>query len=107
MSASLLLQLVKPELSLAEKYDYMYAFFKEMAGGEYVGFNNSVFLSERDTADRNFALAHFLRENGCFPPGEVNIQTILDCYFQASPNLWWKCIGLYSASNVSKVQARP
>lgn len=53
-----------------------------MAGGEYLGFNNSVFLSERDTADRNFALAYFLRENMCFPPGDVNITNILDFYFQ-------------------------
>ena len=53
-----------------------------MAGGEYLGFNNSVFLSERDTADRNFALAYFLRENMCFPPGDVNITNVLDFYFQ-------------------------
>ena len=26
-----------------------------------------VFLSERDTADRNHALAYFMRENKCFP----------------------------------------
>ena len=55
-----------------------------MAGGEYLGFNNSIFLSERDTADRNFALAYFLRENNCFPPPspDINIPDILDFYFQ-------------------------
>jgi len=54
-----------------------------MAGGEYLGFNNSVFLSERDTADRNFALAYFLRENMCFPKGgDMNISNIVDFYFQ-------------------------
>jgi hypothetical protein len=55
-----------------------------MAGGEYLGFNNSIFLSERDTADRNFALAYFLRENDCFPPPspDINIPDILDFYFQ-------------------------
>ena len=31
------------------------------------GFQNSTFLSERDTADRNHALAYFMRESGCFP----------------------------------------
>lgn len=60
-----------------------------MAGGEYLGFNNSVFLSERDSADRNFAIAYFLRENMCFPKGgggDMNISTIVDFYFQVILN---------------------
>ena len=32
-----------------------------LPGGEHIGFNNSVFLSERDSADRNFALAYFMK----------------------------------------------
>ena len=44
-------------------------------------FNNSVFLSERDTADRNFALAYYMKENNCFPKGFV-LQDCLDFYFQ-------------------------
>ena len=84
MSASILLHLVKKEMNMAQKYDYVFEFFKKMAGGEYLGFNNSIFLSERDTADRNFALAYFLRENDCFPPPSpnINIPDILDFYFQ-------------------------
>ena len=54
-----------------------------MAGGEFLGFNNSIYLSERDSADRNFSLAYFLRENDCFPPSsKANIANILDLYFQ-------------------------
>ena len=56
-----------PEASLADKFEMIQNFFSKMAGGSYVGFQNSVFLSERDTADRNFALAYFMRENKCFP----------------------------------------
>jgi len=84
MSASILLHLVKKEMNMAQKYDYVFSFFKKMAGGEYLGFNNSIFLSERDTADRNLALAYFLRENSCFPPPspDINIPDILDFYFQ-------------------------
>ncbi len=44
-------------------------------------FNNSVFLSEKDTADRNFALAYYMKENKCFPKGFV-LQDCLDFYFQ-------------------------
>ena len=67
MSAALLLYMVKPELSMSEKFEYVHHFFTRMAGGFSVGFQNSVFLSEKDTADRNHALAYFLREQGCFP----------------------------------------
>ena len=39
------------------------------------------YLSERDTADRNFALGYYMRENGCFPENTNLIQT-LEFYFQ-------------------------
>ena len=44
--------------------------------------------STRDSADRNNALAYFMREQGCFPDGPnnngggVDIKNILDFYFQ-------------------------
>ena len=86
MSAAILLNLVKKELNIAKKFDFVLDFFKRMTGGEYLGFNNSIFLSERDSADRNFALAHFLRENDCFPSpsSDINISDLLDFYFQVS-----------------------
>ena len=46
-------------------------------------FNNSIFLSEKDTADRNYALAYYMKENKCFPKGTV-LQDCLDFYFQVS-----------------------
>lgn len=72
MSASILLYLVRSDLNVAQKYDYVFDFFKvgksggggrelqrkfirpnlvfqKMAGGEYLGFNNSIFLSEVST----------------------------------------------------------
>ena len=67
MSAALLLHSVDPDLSLSEKFEFVRNFFIEMAGGMDVGFQTSTFLSERDSADRNFALAYFMREKGCFP----------------------------------------
>jgi len=75
---SILLYLVKPEMDMAQKYDYVFDFFKKMAGGEYLGFNNSIFLSERDSADRNNALAYFMRENHCFPPGDIRLPATRD-----------------------------
>ena len=37
MSAALLLYLVRPEMSVSEKYEYVYDFFSRMAGREHVG----------------------------------------------------------------------
>ena len=56
-----------------------------MAGGEYVGFNNSVFLAEREVSDRNYALAYYMRENKCFPKGS-NIKDCLDFWYQVLAN---------------------
>ena len=52
-----------------------------MSGGEFIGFNNAVFLSERENADRNYALAFYMRENKCFPD-KINLRECLDFYFQ-------------------------
>lgn len=54
-----------------------------MAGGEFVGFNNSVFLAEKEVADRNYALAYYMKENNCFPKG-VNVKDCLDFWYQVS-----------------------
>jgi len=84
MSSSLLLQKVQPQLDdLARKYEYVHNIFEQMAGRELVQFNNSIFLSEKTSMDRDFSLAYFMRENGCFPPG-ADIKKILEFYFQLS-----------------------
>jgi glutaminase len=54
---------------------------QRMSGGEFIGFNNAVFLSERENADRNYALAFYMRENKCFPE-KINLRECLDFYFQ-------------------------
>jgi len=82
MSAALILNMIEPrDQSLAEKYEYTLNYMRRLAGSQNIGFNNSVFLSERATADRNFAMAYYMREYNCFPSG-VDIHTCLDLYFQ-------------------------
>ena len=60
-----------------------------------MGFNNAVFLSEREAADRNYALGFYMREHKCFPEG-TNLKECMDYYFQvcatiivASARLQW------------------
>ena len=86
MSAALILKLVRPDLKdMASKFDFVHNFFRDMAGGEHVGFNNSSFLAERNMADRNYSLAYFMRENGCFPHG-TDINKVLEFYCQVRKN---------------------
>ncbi|KIH52246.1 hypothetical protein ANCDUO_17655 [Ancylostoma duodenale] len=40
------------------------------------------FLSERATADRNYALSYYMKENKCFPPETTSLTDALDFYFQ-------------------------
>ncbi|XP_014601502.1 PREDICTED: glutaminase liver isoform, mitochondrial isoform X1 [Polistes canadensis] len=78
---SLLKALIKPEMTLAEKFDFTMNYFKRLAGDENVGFNNAVFLSEREAADRNYALGFYMREHKCYPE-KTNLREIMDFYFQ-------------------------
>ncbi|KAK3859832.1 hypothetical protein Pcinc_034085 [Petrolisthes cinctipes] len=73
--------LVKPHLSAADRFDFIFNMYRRLAGDEFLGFNNAVFLSEKECADRNFALAYFMRENKCFPEG-TRLHETLDFYFQ-------------------------
>ncbi|KAH7725993.1 glutaminase liver isoform [Aphelenchoides avenae] len=80
--AIIVTSLIQNKLNMADRFDHMLNQYRKISGGEYVGFNNAVFLSERSTADRNFALAYYMKENGCFPPETSNLQEALDFYFQ-------------------------
>ncbi|XP_055916694.1 glutaminase liver isoform, mitochondrial isoform X2 [Eupeodes corollae] len=81
ITCSLMQTLVKPEMTMAEKFDYTLQWFKKMAGDENITFNNAVFLSEREAADRNYALGFYMRENNCFP-AKSNLKEVMDYYFQ-------------------------
>ncbi len=63
------------------RFDYVMGRWQALCGGEKPRFNTSVYLSERQTADRNFALGYFMREKGAFPP-DVELEDVLDFYFQ-------------------------
>jgi len=73
--------LIKRDLYIADRFDYVLKKWESLCGGNSLSFNNSVYLSERRTADRNFALAYFMRENKAFPPNTDIVET-LEFYFQ-------------------------
>ncbi|XP_066258951.1 glutaminase kidney isoform, mitochondrial isoform X2 [Euwallacea similis] len=78
---ALLKTIVRPEMSLAEKFDFTMNYFERLAGNEDLGFNNAVFLSERECADRNYALGFYMREHKCFPE-HCKLKECMDFYFQ-------------------------
>ncbi|XP_022711478.1 glutaminase liver isoform, mitochondrial-like isoform X2 [Varroa jacobsoni] len=79
--ASTLLNLIEPEMRASEKFDWMCQYYRAISGGEYLSFNNAIFLSEREAADRNYAIGYYMKENKCFPE-KVNLKDTMDFYFQ-------------------------
>jgi len=73
--------MVRPALAPADRFDQVLETWTKLTGGSRISFNNPVYLSERQTADRNFALGYFMREKGAFPSGADLIET-LEFYFQ-------------------------
>ncbi|VDK49335.1 unnamed protein product, partial [Cylicostephanus goldi] len=76
--AIIVTSLIRNHLTMADRFDFVLNEYKKLAGGEHVGFNNATFLSERDTADRNYALSYYMKENKCFPPGTQGLREELD-----------------------------
>ncbi|PIQ26601.1 glutaminase A [bacterium (Candidatus Blackallbacteria) CG17_big_fil_post_rev_8_21_14_2_50_48_46] len=73
--------LIRPQLSLSDRFEAVSNFWRELSGGANPGFDNAVYQSERQSADRNRALAYFMRENKAFPAG-ADLEETLELYFQ-------------------------
>ncbi len=79
MCVSLLKQ--EGEANVADRFDMVMETWRHLTGGSNVKFNNSVYLSERTTADRNHALGYHMREKKAFPAG-TDLNETLEFYFQ-------------------------
>lgn len=90
------MSLVKQGKPIADRFDHVSNTWNRLCAGQKVSFNNAVYLSERQTADRNFALAYFMRENKAFPPG-TDITETLEYYFQ--------CCSIESCSHAQSIAA--
>jgi glutaminase len=73
--------LIEPQLTLAERFERISHFWAQLTGGSPPGFDNAVYQSERQSADRNRALAYFMRENQAFP-AHTDLEETLELYFQ-------------------------
>ncbi|MFO7565061.1 MAG: glutaminase A [Enhygromyxa sp.] len=73
--------LIQQGKDLADRFEYVLHAYRDLAGGRKVGFSNAVYLSERRSADRNFALGYLMREHKAFPANTPLIET-LEFYLQ-------------------------
>ena len=74
--------LIQPQLSVNERVAYVLSKWESLSGGFFPGLNQAVYLSEKETADRNFALGYMMKEKKAFPKN-VNLEDVLDFYFQS------------------------
>lgn len=65
----------------SSRFELVVETWRKLCGGAKPRFSTPVYLSERETADRNFALGYYMREKGAFPEG-ANLHDALDFYFQ-------------------------
>ncbi|MFF6946753.1 glutaminase [Streptomyces lavendulae] len=73
--------LIRPGLPLADRFDHVAQTWRRLTGDRRVGYDNAVYLSERHTAYRNFALGYSMQERDTFPVG-TDLHETLDFYFQ-------------------------
>lgn len=63
-----------------DKINRILTFTRKITGNEDIGINYNVYESEKKTADRNRALAYYMKGNGII---EGDVEEILDVYFKA------------------------
>ena len=74
--------LIQRHLPTADRLEHIMQLVGALCGNQRCGLNSAVWHSERETADRNFALAHYMRERGAFPENTEILPT-LDYFFSA------------------------
>ena len=82
--AMVIASLISPHLEPAARFEQIHNCLRDCAGeGAVISFDNSVYLSEQQHADRNYALAHFMKEQGAFAHGPEALEQSVRLYFQA------------------------
>ena len=68
--------LIRPGASRADRFEHVVDTWRRLSGQVKPNFSNSTYLSERQTADRNFALGYSMRESGAFPAGTDVVEAV-------------------------------
>lgn len=62
-----------------EKFQRLLSFIRKISGNDKLNINEEIYLSEKDSGDKNRAIAYFMRDAGII---EGDIEDILDVYFK-------------------------
>ena len=62
--------LVKPDESQSKRFNFALNYWNRLSSNLGISFNNSVYLSEKDSADRNYCLAYMMQEKKSFQHGK-------------------------------------
>ncbi|EQC32996.1 hypothetical protein SDRG_09518 [Saprolegnia diclina VS20] len=73
--------LIRRDLPLHQRFEYVMSIWSALCGDVNVGFDNSVCLSERSSADRNCCLGYMMREAECLPD-DTDLMETLEFYFE-------------------------
>ncbi|WP_270374039.1 glutaminase A [Marinicauda sp. Alg238-R41] len=73
--------LIRPTHDMNSRFDFVQRVWRSASGGEAPGFDRATFDSESHHADRNYALAYFMREHGGFPE-EADLFTTMELYLR-------------------------
>jgi len=73
--------MIQPQKTIDERLDSVLERWRRLCGGTAPTLDEAVYRSEKETADRNFALGYLMREQGTLPDGADLLET-LDLYFR-------------------------
>jgi len=77
--AIMVTSLLEPDKNQAQRFDFSFSYWKKLVANNYLAFNNSIYLSEKDTADRNYCLGYMMQEKMAFQNGkDVKITNKID-----------------------------
>jgi len=66
----------------ADRFETLNAIWQRLFSGAKIGFSNSVYLSEKSTGHRNYALGHFMYEQKPGFPKLTHLKGVMEFYFQ-------------------------
>jgi glutaminase len=73
--------LIKPQLDMADRVDYLLNKWADLGESTKPGINETVCSAGLEMADRNFAISYFMRENGAFPKN-TDLHKTIELYYK-------------------------
>ena len=62
--------LIEQSKSQSKRFNFVLNYWNRLSANLGISFNNSVYLSEKDSADRNYCLAYMMQEKKSFQEGK-------------------------------------